>query len=106
MKRQLVFDLPTRLFHWMFAGLFLTAFVIAKTIDDDSGWFNYHSLAGLTLGFLVLLRIIWGIIGTQHARFTDFALNPKSSFTILKISFQGRKPAGVGIIPLPVGRLF
>jgi cytochrome b len=59
MGRQLVYDLPTRLFHWVFAGLFLIGFIIAKTIDDDSSWFDYHSLAGLSLGFLVVLRIIW-----------------------------------------------
>ncbi len=49
MKKDLVYDLPTRLFHWLFAGLFLTGFVITKVIDNESSWFDYHSLAGLTL---------------------------------------------------------
>lgn len=74
---HLVYDLPTRVFHWAFAGLFLTGFLIAKLIDSESPWFNYHSLAGLTLGFLVLLRVVWGFTGTKHARFSGFALNPK-----------------------------
>ena len=91
MKRQLVYDLPTRLFHWLFAGLFLTAFVIAKTIDDDSSWFSFHSLAGLTLGFLVILRIVWGIFGTQHARFSNFALNPKDLLAYFKGILSGEK---------------
>lgn len=77
MKRQLVYDLPTRFFHWFFAGLFLTAFIITKTVDDESPTYAYHMLAGLTLGFLVLLRILWGFFGSKHARFSGFVLNPK-----------------------------
>lgn len=39
MKKKAVYDLPTRLFHWLFALLFLIAFIIAKTIDDESSLF-------------------------------------------------------------------
>lgn len=99
MSRQLVYDLPTRLFHWLFAGLFLTAFIIAKTIDDDSSWFNYHSLAGLTLGFLVLLRILWGIFGTQHARFSGFALDPRDLLAYFKGILSGEKKRWAGHNP-------
>lgn len=76
MERELVYDLPTRVFHWCFAGLFAAAFTIAQTIDDDSVVFSWHMLAGLTVGFLVLLRVAWGFTGTRHARFADFVLNP------------------------------
>lgn len=76
MKKYLVYDVPTRMFHWLFAGLFITAFVIAKTIDDESGLFPLHMMAGLTLLFLICLRVIWGIVGSRHAKFSGFALNP------------------------------
>lgn len=76
MRSTLVYDLPTRLFHWLFAGLFLVAFVIAKTSDDESVVFAYHMLAGLMLGGLVLWRIVWGILGSRHAKFSGFSLNP------------------------------
>lgn len=99
MGRQLVYDLPTRLFHWLFAGLFLTAFIIAKTIDDDSIWFNYHSLAGFTLGFLVLLRIVWGVFGTQHARFSGFVLNPMDLINYFKGILTGKKKRWAGHNP-------
>jgi len=99
MNRQLVYDLPTRLFHWLFAGLFLTAFIIANTVDDDSLWFSYHSLAGLTLGFLVLLRIVWGVFGTQHARFTDFALNPLALVGYFKGMLSDEKKRWAGHNP-------
>lgn len=83
MKKQLVYDLPLRFFHWLFAGLFITAFLIAKTLDDESPLFSYHMLAGLMLGFIVILRIIWGVIGPVHSRFSDFALHPRDLVTYL-----------------------
>lgn len=99
MSRKLVYDLPTRLFHWLFAGLFIFSFFIAKTIDDGSFWFNYHSLSGLILGFLVLLRIIWGIFGTQHAKFKNFKLNPKDLFKYFGTFLNGRKIRWAGHNP-------
>ena len=91
MRQQLVYDLPMRIFHWLFAGLFLTAFVIAKTIDDDSPVYSFHMLAGISLSFLVILRIAWGFWGTRHARFSGFALNPKDLVGYLKGLFSGSK---------------
>lgn len=76
MRSSLVYDLPTRLFHWLFSSLFLFSFIIAKTVDDDSIVFTYHMLSGLLLGGLILWRIIWGIIGSKYARFSGFNLNP------------------------------
>lgn len=99
MRQHLVYDLPTRLFHWLFATLFLTAFTIAKTVDDDSFWFNYHSLAGLTLGFLLLLRILWGAFGTKHARFSGFALNPRDLIGYFKEILSGKKRRWAGHNP-------
>jgi cytochrome b len=99
MRQRLVYDLPTRLFHWLFAGLFLTAFIIAKTVDDESLWFNYHSLAGLTLGFLVVLRILWGFYGTKHARFSGFNLNPIELVNYFKGLLTGRKRRWAGHNP-------
>ena len=65
MKKTKVYDLPTRLFHWLFAGLFLSAFLIAKVIDDDSPSYSYHMLLGVILGMIVFLRIIWGFVGSK-----------------------------------------
>ena len=76
MRKTLIYDLPTRLFHWLFAGFFLTSFVIAKTIDDETVLFSYHMISGLLLGGLVLWRLVWGFVGSQHARFADFSLHP------------------------------
>ncbi|HCD52574.1 MAG TPA: cytochrome b [Balneolaceae bacterium] len=77
MEKTTTYDYPTRIFHWLFALLFFVAFAIAKLLDDDSPLFSYHMMAGLSLLFVLVLRIIWGIIGTTYARFNSFKLNPK-----------------------------
>lgn len=112
MKKILVYDLPTRIFHWLLAGFFLTAFIIAKTIDDESPTYAFHMLAGLCLGFLVVLRLIWGLFGTKHARFTGFSLHPADLLSYLKgvltgddRRWAGHNPASswAGLIMLLLG---
>jgi len=76
MRTTLVYDLPTRLFHWLFVFFFLSSFVIAKTVDDESILFSYHMISGLLLGGLIVWRVFWGLIGTRHARWSGFKLNP------------------------------
>ncbi len=99
MKQQLVYDLPTRLFHWIFAGLFITAFVIAKTIDDESPIYSYHMMAGLILSFTVWLRVLWGLFGTKHAKFSGFALKPMDLIEYFKGIFSGSKKRWAGHNP-------
>lgn len=77
MRNQLVYDLPMRLFHWLFATLFIVAFLIAKNVDDESALFSYHMLAGLLLSFVTTFRILWGFVGTKHSRFSNFPLHPQ-----------------------------
>ncbi len=91
MRNQLVYDLPTRAFHWIFAGLFVSAFLVAKTVDDESAIFSYHMLAGLLLGATVLLRLVWGFVGSQNARFSSFALRPQELVDYFKGIFSGDK---------------
>ncbi len=84
MKKSTVYDLPTRIFHWLFAFFFLAAYIIASTVDDESALFSYHMLAGLTVGFLLILRLVWGFAGTAYARFNSFKLNPFELFQYVK----------------------
>lgn len=99
MGRNLVYDLPTRLFHWLFALTFLTAFFIAKTIDDDSPVYFYHMLAGLLLGFLVILRTLWGFLGTKHSLFSGFSFNPSLLFSYFLGILKGEKKRWIGHNP-------
>lgn len=76
MEKTKAYDLPTRLFHWLFAGLFVAAFAIAKLTDDESSWFSQHMLLGLLLFAVTVLRVIWGFFGSRYARFSSFPLKP------------------------------
>jgi cytochrome b len=99
MQKKLIYDLSTRLFHWVFAALFVFAFFVAKTVDDENPVFSYHMLAGLLLGGLVALRLIWGLLGTKYARFSSFALKPKELILYIKGIFSGSKKRWAGHNP-------
>lgn len=90
MKKILAYDFPTRIFHWCFALLFVGAFLISKTVDDESVTFSYHMLLGIILAGVAFLRIIWGIVGSKYARFTSFELNPLSLIEYGKAIFTGK----------------
>jgi cytochrome b len=68
-NKFLVWDLPVRSFHWL---LVLSLISSWYTSDGERGLIEYHLKIGyFTLG-LVLFRIIWGILGTQYAKFSQF----------------------------------
>jgi len=83
-SKTTVYDLPTRFFHWLFAFLFLGAYLIAEIVDDENPLFTLHMMAGLTIGFMLILRILWGFVGTTYARFSSFKLNPIEFIQYLK----------------------
>ena len=71
-RKVLVWDAPVRVFHWLmvfsFAGAYLTA--------ESERWRLLHVSLGYTMAGLVAFRIVWGLIGTRHARFSDFVRGP------------------------------
>lgn len=92
MDKQKVYDLPTRLFHWLFAGLFIAAFAIAKLADDESPWFSQHMLLGMILFVTTVFRIVWGVAGSRYARFSSFPLSPTRLLVYFReiLSTKGR----------------
>lgn len=86
-KRILVWDIPTRLFHWLLAGSFAGAFLTA----ESETWRDLHVLLGYTVLGLIGFRIVWGLIGTRYARFKSFAFRPSQVVAYLK-SLAGRSP--------------
>jgi cytochrome b len=97
-QRTLVYDAPTRVFHWLFAGLFITAYTIAS-LAEHSPEFPLHMLAGLLLTGLVVLRLLWGLAGTRHARFTSFALRPGDLLDYFRGIFTGASRRWAGHNP-------
>lgn len=94
-----VYDLPTRVFLWLFAFGFFTAFILANTIDDEQATFSYHMIAGATMCMALIWRVIWGFVGTKHAKFTDFNLNPSALMHYLKGALSGSNSHSVGHNP-------
>lgn len=97
--RQLVYDSVMRIFHWSFALFFLTAFVIAKTIESDSPTYPYHMLAGLMLVVATLLRITWGFGGSKYSRFKSFPLHPRHLFQYFTAILTGKRQVWAGHNP-------
>jgi cytochrome b len=66
-----IWDLPTRLFHWVLVVLIFTSWLSAWR-----GWMRSHVICGLTILALLLFRLIWGFIGSDTARFSHFLKSP------------------------------
>ncbi|MGF1703556.1 cytochrome b/b6 domain-containing protein [Photobacterium makurazakiensis] len=84
-----IWDLPTRLYHWLQAILF-----IGLTFSGFTGN-GPHELLGLGLFCLIAWRIGWGLIGSDTSRFKQFIYSPQA---VVKY-FKGRHPATVGHNP-------
>ena len=91
----LVWDLPVRVFHWLLAASFLGAFVTA----ESERWRLLHVTLGYTVGGLVIFRLLWGLIGTRHARFADFVRGPRAVVRYLRSLLSGRAEHHVGHNP-------
>ena len=73
-NRVLVWDAPVRVFHWLLAASFIGAFVTA----ESERWRLLHVTLGYTVGGLVVFRLLWGLLGTRHARFAGFVRGPRT----------------------------
>lgn len=94
-----VWDPFVRLFHWSLVLFFVVAMVSA----DE--WDLVHEYVGYFVASLIGSRIIWGVIGTRHARFSDFIYSPSAVFRYLKDSLKlkarryiGHNPAGGAMV--------
>lgn len=85
-RKILVWDAPVRVFHWLmvlsFAGAYLSA--------ESERWQLLHVTLGYTMAGLVVFRILWGLIGTQHARFSAFVHGPRTVVRYLGTLLRGR----------------
>lgn len=99
MATTLVWDLPTRLFHWALAAGFAAAAGISLGLGEHSPLFPYHSLIGLTLAFMVALRVVWGIVGTRYARFGSFMFGPGAVVKYMRQVVRGGGTRWIGHNP-------
>jgi cytochrome b len=92
-----VWDLPVRVFHWA-----LLLAVVGSYVTHELGvnWFKYHVWCGYTVLVLVCFRIIWGVLGTRHARFRNFLRGPVHTVRYGLSMLRGADVRHVGHNPL------
>lgn len=88
-----VWDAFVRVFHWTLVASFFTAWWFTEHI----GWL--HKGAGYVALALVLLRCIWGFVGSPHARFANFVAGPRKLLAYLGLLLRGREPRHLGHNP-------
>lgn len=86
-----VWDLPTRLFHWLVVLLVGVAW-----ISQHFNWMQLHVRAGETLLALVLFRLLWGGFGSETARFGRFVASPLAAWRHLRHVFRREPDTQVG----------
>ncbi len=94
-RRILVWDAPTRLFHWLLAVSFLGAYLTA----ESEQWRLIHITLGYTMAALVSFRLLWGVVGTRYARFSNFVRSPAAALRYLTNIMRGRPEHHVGHNP-------
>lgn len=88
-----VWDVFVRAFHWILVAAFATAYVVSPKP------LLVHVWAGYTVGLLLLLRIIWGFLGSPHAKFADFVYAPATTLRYVKDLVRFRAPRYLGHSP-------
>jgi len=104
----LVWDLPTRVFHWLLAASFAGAYLTA----DADAWFAAHLAFGYAAFGLVAFRLVWGLFGSRYARFRSFSFPWRDTAQYLKSllklhprHYVGHNPAGAWMIYALLGTM-
>lgn len=90
-----VWDPLVRLSHWTLVA----SFAIAYVTEGEGFVLLLHVWAGYLVGAIVALRTVWGVIGSKHARFTDFVFHPRTSWNYLKDMLRFRSKRYLGHSP-------
>jgi cytochrome b len=73
-RKVLVWDAPTRLFHWLVVALVVVAYATWRL-----NWLDWHASIGDVLLTLVLFRLLWGFFGSETTRFSRFLASPRAA---------------------------
>jgi cytochrome b len=85
-----VWDAFVRLFHWTTVATFATAYLT----EDDL--LSMHVWAGYILGLFLVARVVWGVVGSPHARFSDFIYGPGETVRYVRelLLFRAKRHLG------------
>jgi cytochrome b len=97
-----IWDLPLRLFHWLLVMAVIGSFVSVKLGGNAMIW---HGRFGYLVLALIVFRLIWGFVGTHHARFAQFIKSPKVILAYLKNPTEtpGHSPLGAISVVVLIG---
>lgn len=88
-----VWDRVVRSFHWALVLSFVTAWLTSHSSEDIHHWAGYTSVA------LVAMRLLWGVLGTPYARFSQFVRDPGTVLRYLSAILSGREARYLGHNP-------
>lgn len=88
-----VWDRFVRVFHWSLVLCFFGAWWSTESI----GW--VHKGCGYATLALVAARVVWGFVGSGHARFASFVPTPRALTAYLRALLRGREPHSLGHNP-------
>lgn len=95
-ERVKVWDLPLRLFHWTLVVAIAVAFLSS---EEDSVLNNWHVLSGWVAAVLLVFRLVWGFVGGEHSRFSDFIRPSRIPHHVASLA-RGKREASLGHNPL------
>ena len=95
-ERIKVWDFPLRLFHWLLVAAIALAFLSS---EEDSPLNQWHIVSGWVAGILIVFRLVWGFVGGEHSRFSDF-VRPSRIGTHISALMKGRAEPSLGHNPL------
>lgn len=95
MQRTLIWDLPTRVFHWSLAASFALAWLTA----ESDVWLPVHVFCGYLMMALLGFRLFWGVLGSHFSRFTNFRFGPRQALAYLKQVQCAQAPRHLGHNP-------
>ncbi|HSE13207.1 MAG TPA: cytochrome b/b6 domain-containing protein [Rudaea sp.] len=92
-----VWDLPTRLFHWLLVALIVLLYATGEYGLLDMRWHFWLGYAALAL---LMFRLLWGLFGSQTSRFTDFVRGPIAVGRYVKTQMSTNAHVSIGHNPL------
>lgn len=94
---RLIWDLPTRLFHWTLVVLISLQFATAKFGFLSMDW---HFRFGYATLVLIVFRVCWGFFGSQSSRFSQFVRSPATVIGYVRSQFSTNPQVSIGHNPL------
>ena len=93
----LVWDLPTRVFHWLLVLLVAVSFVTGKAGGTAM---HYHEWSGVVILWLILFRVLWGFWGSTPSRFVSFLRGPRTVWAYARTLWGKGHDAYLGHNPM------